>query len=371
MKSRDSRCILRTAALSLCLFAAAAGAAYAWHSGAVNSGNRITVGKIELVFAQTGASEKYFETELQPVGAGAFSPADYVSAQQTAAELGSAKVADSVVTLCSQSDSALDYALTLDGSGYDNSPAVIASLRFWCFDAETGETKQSGAAISDFDVSGSLEPGGEAELHLFAVCLENGFAEGKSLRFDLRAEADAGGGPEVYPAEIENGGFEEGGGWTPLVPGDDLAAYIAENTSAAPEINKEGSYFLASGRRAGFGFRSSTFTLSGSGWIRFRMSGYGVSVLAFLADGTPIGEFRYDVPPYDETFGMYVMRTYAADLSAHLGSAMYLEVRFGEAGEDAFADAFSASDPAASAWSENFDTLPSGYLPWQKLENRL
>lgn len=363
---RNRRFFLRIAAVSLCLFAVGTGAAYAWYSAAVNSGNRITVGRVEIAFETAGASEKYFETELTPIEPGEFAPADCAAASARAEELGSARVAESTVTLRSRASSPLTFRLTLEDSAYENTFAVRSSLRFWCYD-EAGGAEKSGISFAEFgEISDNLEAGGKAEYRFYVICQSNGFAEGQSLRFDLRAEATAG-GETTYPAEIENGDFEDGAvGWTSLLPNYLIENHIKDKVQDMTGINQSGSYFLSSEAYAGFGFRSSTFTLSGQGFLRFKLGGYGAKVKVFLADGTPVAEYGGIAPDM-----AYLLQTYVADLSPYLGRAMYLEVWFEDAGEYGLADDFSANDPDAANWSEMYDDSPEGLLPWELLENLL
>ncbi len=368
---RNRRFFLRIAAISLCLFAAGTGAAYAWYSAAVNSGNRITVGRVEIAFDGAGVSEKYFETELTPIDPGEFAPEDFAAATAQAQALGSERVAESTVTLRSRASTALAFRLTLDDSAYGNAPAVRSSLRFWCYDT-AGTAKKRDVPFADFgEISGSLEAGASAEYRFFVTCLSNGFAEGQSLRFDLRAESTAG-GEASYPAEIENGDFEDGGaGWTGIPESYQVDAYIKNSIpETAESLNQNGTYFLCSSYFS-MGFRSSLFTLSGEGFLRFKLSGAGVSVKAFLSDGTQVGYFRYNEPTDDEVGGIYVMRTYVADLRAYLGSGMYLEVWFEESGEQALADDFRANDPKAADYLNQYDEYGYSILPWTLLENLL
>ncbi len=368
----NRRFFLRIAAVSLCLFAVGTGAAYAWYSAAVNSGNRITVGRVEIAFETAGVSEKYFETELTPIAPGEFAPADFAAASARAEELGSARVAESTVTLRSHASSPLTFRLTLEDSAYGNAPAVRSSLRFWCYDT-AGTAKKSDVSFAEFgEISDNLEAGGKAEYRFYVICQSNGFAEGQSLRFDLRAEATAG-GETTYPAEIENGDFEDGGvGWTGIPASYQVDAYIKNSIQevSSANLNQSGEFFLSSGYSS-MGFRSSLFTLSGEGFLRFKLSGYGVSVKAFLADGTQVGYFRYNEPPYDDVCGIYVMRTYVADLSDYLGRGMYLEVWFEENGEQALADDFRTNDPKAADYLNQYDEYEYSILPWTLLENLL
>ena len=105
-------------------------------------------------------------------------------------------------------------------------------------------------------------------------------------------------------ALVKNGDFESGDlrGWTVLTPGWGLdgqggpAGVVNAPSYGTCELptNQSGSYHLNGSYTGipaaeGWEIRSSTFLLSGSGWISVKMGGRAAAVKVFLADGTQVG----------------------------------------------------------------------------------
>ena len=344
------------------------GAAYGWYVASRNEDNRVTVARTEIALEAETSALKYFETELTPLEGTAFAPADYAEAKARATELGGNRIAESVVVLRSASDRTLDYRISLDDSAYENPPALRASVFARCYDADTGEVRREETSFGAFgEVQGSVGAGERVRLHFFLYCAPNGFAEGQTLRFDLSAHAET--QTVEQPLPLENGGFEAGdAGWTSLVSGYPLSVFLKDGADVADQ-NREGETLVDCRNFADAGFRSSEFVLSGSGLIRFKLAGVRPVVKVFRADGTQIAEYAYDVPYEEDGYGIYVLRTYVADLSAHLGERLYLELWFEEDG--GLADDFVTDDENASDYPNRFDGPEKGFLDWILLENRI
>ncbi len=155
--------------------------------------------------------------------------------------------------------------------------------------------------------------------------------------------------------QVVNGGFETGDltGWTVLTKGFNRHTAVISATSYwgdALPYNQAGDYHL-NGWNTGLGeadtwsVRSSTFRLSGSGYISWRMGGKAAAIRVYRADGTQIAYVRQarfrDVNfPYLSKGGSWAdMGTYVLDLSAYLGEDLYIVLQ-DEAVEGGWANAF-------------------------------
>ena len=141
---------------------------------------------------------------------------------------------------------------------------------------------------------------------------------------------------------VYNGGFENGNlaGWQ-VVEGNinTEAAVISAETFWGEQIsyNQGGSYhfdgWAATGVEGdGYRLRSTNFTLSGSGWISFKMGGNAAKVRVFLADGTMIANYDntafadVSFPVLANGCRLATMTRFFADLSAYLGQEVYVEL---------------------------------------------
>ncbi|MDQ0113841.1 GH32 C-terminal domain-containing protein [Paenibacillus harenae] len=145
--------------------------------------------------------------------------------------------------------------------------------------------------------------------------------------------------------EIPNPGFETGDltGWT-VVEGSAFSSDSVSNETTwwAEEIpyNQEGVYHLNGWETAESNtgkLRSSTFQLGGSGWISYKLGGGKNTELMHVnvveADtGKVVAKFGntefadVNFPHADQGMRLANMVQYKADLSAHLGKNLYLEI---------------------------------------------
>lgn len=199
--------------------------------------------------------------------------------------------------------------------------------------------------------------------------------------------------------QAANGGFEAGNltGWTVLtegwatIDGAPSGVISAENYwGEALPYNQEGSYHLdgwSNGIEEGntWEVQSSTFTLGGSGFLSVRMGGNAAAVKVFLADGTQVGYFKQNrfsdvnFPSLAAGGSWADMGTYVMDLSAYLGSEMYV-VLCDEAAEGwahAFFDALVTYYETAPEVDSMADIVPDGAtaeevsIPWQLAPNNM
>lgn len=138
-----------------------------------------------------------------------------------------------------------------------------------------------------------------------------------------------------------NGGFETGDmtGWTSTYEpnGNPVISATAFWNERIP-YNQDGNYHFDgwSAQHAEsdvFYFTSSTFTLSGSGWVSFMMGGNAAALRVKLADTNEVIGFFRNVKFLDANFpsvaqgGRWATMTrYFYDFSAYLGKDMYVEI---------------------------------------------
>ncbi|MCR5753949.1 MAG: hypothetical protein K6G30_03915, partial [Acetatifactor sp.] len=146
---------------------------------------------------------------------------------------------------------------------------------------------------------------------------------------------------------IHNGDFETGdlSGWKILNESvwtrenNQYRGVISADTYWEQKLpyNQEGAFHLdgwavTDNESAEWGVRSSTFVLSGSGWISLRMGGNAAQVKVYRENGSLIGTFNqnrfHDVnfPFLSEGGSWAEMGTYFINLSDHLGEKLYLEL---------------------------------------------
>lgn len=204
---------------------------------------------------------------------------------------------------------------------------------------------------------------------------------------------------------VQNQGFESGdlNGWTVLTRGwaagthGGYAGVVNARSTGEYEMptNQSGNYHLSGlsngiAGAAGWELRSSTFLLSGSGWISVKMGGRAAAVKVYLANGTQVGYFRQnrynDVNfPYLSMGGSWNdMATYVMDLSDHLGKELYVvlcdEAIDGGAAYASFDDVITYYDAVPNP-AFRFDTVTDGHaamsvasevqIPWVRSYNLL
>ena len=148
--------------------------------------------------------------------------------------------------------------------------------------------------------------------------------------------------------QINNGDFETGDltGWT-VVEGNvhydkavsGMSTFWGEDIS----YNQGGNYHF-DGWQAQFAeeetyaLQSSLFTLSGSGYISFKMGGRSAVFEVYKKDGTRIAVYENTAfsdkhfPHIDEGCMLATMQTYVADLSEYIGEELYIRILDGKEG---------------------------------------
>ena len=141
---------------------------------------------------------------------------------------------------------------------------------------------------------------------------------------------------------VYNGGFENGNmtGWT-VVEGNanPETAVINASTFWGEEIsyNHDGNYHFdgwsaLGAEPEGYRIRSTNFTLSGSGWISFKMGGNAAKLRVYTADGTLIANYDntafadVSFPSLANGCRLATMTRFFADLSAYVGQEVYVEL---------------------------------------------
>lgn len=150
--------------------------------------------------------------------------------------------------------------------------------------------------------------------------------------------------------QVRNGGFETGDltGWT--VDGGRVhtdSAVSSETTFWGEGIsyNQGGNYHF-DGWNAQYeesetyALKSDVFTLSGSGFISFKMGGRSAVFEVYKKDGTRIAVYENTAfsdehfPHIDEGCMLATMQTYVADLSEYIGEELYIRILDGKEGGD-------------------------------------
>jgi hypothetical protein len=142
---------------------------------------------------------------------------------------------------------------------------------------------------------------------------------------------------------VANGGFELGDltGWTVIDGNVELAsAVIGASTFWNEQIpyNQGGDFHFdgwsANGAEPeGYALQSSSFTLSGSGWMSFRMGGNAAYLKVYLAENDELIGYYMNTKFADINFPfvgqgsrLATMTTFFADLSTHLGQELYVVI---------------------------------------------
>ena len=221
-----------------------------------------------------------------------------------------------------------------------------------------GCASYDGQSLTDFRVTGVTFGGKPAQGELTAVDMS---VPGQyQVRYEIdHAGRHAASSFTVFAVtdrgQLLNGGFETGDltGWTVLTKDFNRNTAVVSATSYwgdALPYNQAGDYHL-NGWNTGlaeadtWSVQSSTFRLSGSGFISWRMGGKAVAVRVYRANGTQIAYVRQtrfnDANfPYLARGGSWAdMGTYVLDLSAYLGEDLYIVLQ-DEAVDGGWANAF-------------------------------
>ena len=198
---------------------------------------------------------------------------------------------------------------------------------------------------------------------------------------------------------IANGDFEAGNlaGWTVLTEGwsvveGQATGVISAETYWGEEMpyNQGGSYHLDGWNNgldesATWQVQSSTFTLSGSGYISLRMGGHAAAVRVYTTDGTEIAYYQQtrfsdtNFPSIAAGGSWADMGTYVMDLSDYLGQELYIVLCDEEASgwAHAFFDEIVTYYETAPDYANSYDTVTDGnasgevQIAWQLAENLL
>lgn len=221
-----------------------------------------------------------------------------------------------------------------------------------------GCASYDGQSLTDFRVTGVTFGGKPAQGELTAVDMS---VPGQyQVRYEIdHAGRHAASSFTVFAVtdrgQLLNGGFETGDltGWTVLTKDFNRNTAVVSATSYwgdALPYNQAGDYHL-NGWNTGlaeadtWSVQSSTFRLSGSGFISWRMGGKAAAVRVYRANGTQIAYVRQtrfnDANfPYLARGGSWAdMGTYVLDLSAYLGEDLYIVLQ-DEAVDGGWANAF-------------------------------
>lgn len=221
-----------------------------------------------------------------------------------------------------------------------------------------GCASYDGQSLTDFRVTGVTFGGKPAQGELTAVDMS---VPGQyQVRYEIdHAGRHAASSFTVFAVtdrgQLLNGGFETGDltGWTVLTKDFNRNTAVVSATSYwgdALPYNQAGDYHL-NGWNTGlaeadtWSVQSSTFRLSGSGFISWCMGGKAAAVRVYRANGTQIAYVRQtrfnDANfPYLARGGSWAdMGTYVLDLSAYLGEDLYIVLQ-DEAVDGGWANAF-------------------------------
>lgn len=221
-----------------------------------------------------------------------------------------------------------------------------------------GCASYDGQSLTDFRVTGVTFGGKPAQGELTAVDMS---VPGQyQVRYEIdHAGRHAASSFTVFAVtdrgQLLNGGFETGDltGWTVLTKDFNRNTAVVSATSYwgdALPYNQAGDYHL-NGWNTGlaeadtWSVQSSTFRLSGSGFISWRMGGKAAAVRVYRANGTQIAYVRQtrfnDANfPYLARGGSWAdMGTCVLDLSAYLGEDLYIVLQ-DEAVDGGWANAF-------------------------------
>lgn len=175
--------------------------------------------------------------------------------------------------------------------------------------------------------------------YLLDISVQDAYANKTSSQIKINVVSEL-----AYDNQIVNGDFETGdlGGWSVVSGSVNTTAAISNATTFwAEEIpyNKQGQYFFngwdtGAAEASGYGLRSSTFTLGGSGQISFKMGGRSSVVKVYFESGELIATYRNYKFNSDGTLFPLVkngsmlatMSTYVADLNQYIGDNMYIEI---------------------------------------------
>ncbi len=144
------------------------------------------------------------------------------------------------------------------------------------------------------------------------------------------------------PHQIVNGNFETGDmtGWTKVSGNVNLNSAVSTANDFWSEgipYNKKGLFhfdgWAAGGEGDVFAIRSENFTLAGSGRISFMMGGrtsvvkvYNATTNALVAEYHNTKFADKNFPYIDRDCRLATLTTYVADLSAHMGESLYIEL---------------------------------------------
>lgn len=150
--------------------------------------------------------------------------------------------------------------------------------------------------------------------------------------------------------QINNGDFETGDltGWTVdggRVHTDNAVSGLSTFWNEGISYNQGGNYHFDGWNaqyeeNETYALKSDIFTLSGSGFISFKMGGRSAMLEVYKKDGTRIAVYEntayknVNFPHIDEGCMLATMQTYVADLSDYIGEELYIRILDGKEGGD-------------------------------------